>query len=66
MIKWPGHLTWYPGGPAIDALAKDGDKNWVSSQEAILMRHPYDFSFSGLKTAVINYIHNMEQREREL
>lgn len=52
----------YPGGPAIDALAKDGDKNWVEFPRGYIDGHPYDFSFSGLKTAVINYIHNMEQR----
>ena len=52
----------YPGGPAIDALAKDGDKNWVEFPRGYIDGHPYDFSVSGLKTAVINYIHNMEQR----
>lgn len=45
----------YPGGPAIDRLATQGDPQAVAFPRA--MRHRgYDFSFSGLKTAVVNYL----------
>ncbi len=53
----------YPGGPKLNALAKDGNP------EAIRFPRPhngYDFSFSGLKTAVINYVHTAEQKGEEI
>lgn len=45
----------YPGGPAIDELSVEGDPNAISLPRAIL-DEGYDFSFSGLKTAVVNYV----------
>ena len=45
----------YPGGPAIDALAMTGDPSAISFPRAIL-NEGYDFSFSGLKTSVINWV----------
>jgi N6-L-threonylcarbamoyladenine synthase len=45
----------YPGGPAIDRLAMDGDPTAIAFPRAML-DEGYDFSFSGLKTAVINYV----------
>jgi N6-L-threonylcarbamoyladenine synthase len=45
----------YPGGPAIDAAAMRGDPEAIRFPRAI-MDEGYDFSFSGLKTAVINYV----------
>jgi N6-L-threonylcarbamoyladenine synthase len=45
----------YPGGPAIDRVAMDGDPNAIPLPRAI-MDQGYDFSFSGLKTAVINHV----------
>jgi N6-L-threonylcarbamoyladenine synthase len=45
----------YPGGPAIDALSDDGDRDAVAFPRALSDR-PYDFSFSGLKTAVVTYL----------
>jgi N6-L-threonylcarbamoyladenine synthase len=45
----------YPGGPAIDRAALDGDPEAVRFPRAI-MDEGYDFSFSGLKTAVVNYV----------
>src|SRR5690625_2993899 len=54
------HLP-YPGGPHIDRLAKDG-KESIDFPRAWLEEGSFDFSFSGLKSAVINYVHNMEQR----
>lgn len=44
----------YPGGPAIDRVALDGDPGAIAFPRAIL-DEGYDFSFSGLKTAVVNY-----------
>lgn len=54
----------YPGGPKIDKLAKEGKANIVFLKKGI-MKDSVDFSFSGLKTAVINYIHNHEQKSEE-
>lgn len=45
----------YPGGPKIDKLAPEGDANAIQFPKA-KMEHPYDFSFSGVKSAVLNYI----------
>jgi len=45
----------YPGGPAIDRAALDGDPEAIRFPRAI-MDDGYDFSFSGLKTAVVNYV----------
>ncbi len=52
----------YPGGPAIDRIAIQGNPHAVSFPRVNLKDRPYDFSFSGLKTAVINYLHNLEQK----
>ena len=45
----------YPGGPAIDAIAMEGDPDAIAFPRAILAEG-YDFSFSGLKTAVVNHV----------
>jgi len=45
----------YPGGPAIDAIAMEGDPDAIAFPRAILVEG-YDFSFSGLKTAVVNHV----------
>lgn len=45
----------YPGGPAIDRVARDGDPGAIAFPRG-LAHHGYDFSFSGLKTSVINYV----------
>ena len=54
----------YPGGPHIDRMAHEAEKG-VDFPRAWL-EDSYDFSFSGLKSAVINYKHNMEQRGQEI
>lgn len=54
----------YPGGPKIDALAKQGNPDAVSFPR-VKMANTLDFSFSGVKTAVINYIHKLEQNGQE-
>ena len=54
----------YPGGPKLDKLAKEGKNTYnlpIPKQD-----NSYDFSFSGLKSAVINLAHNEEQRGNEL
>jgi N6-L-threonylcarbamoyladenine synthase len=51
----------YPGGPHIDRLAQDG-RDTLDLPRAWLEEGSYDFSFSGLKSAVINTVHNAEQR----
>ena len=55
----------YPGGPEIELLAKDGNPTAIDFPRA-LMDQTYNFSFSGLKSAVINYIHNEKQAERSI
>ncbi|HUW02516.1 MAG TPA: tRNA (adenosine(37)-N6)-threonylcarbamoyltransferase complex transferase subunit TsaD [Acidimicrobiales bacterium] len=45
----------YPGGPAIDAISAQGDAQAIRFPRALADR-PYDFSFSGLKTAVVNHV----------
>lgn len=51
----------YPGGPHIDKLAGEGEAT-IDFPRAWLDKDAYDFSFSGLKSAVINYVHNVKQR----
>ena len=46
----------YPGGPKIDKLAKEGSPLAISFPKAKVADAPYDFSFSGLKSAVLNYL----------
>ncbi len=55
----------YPGGPHIDRLAAEGEPS-VPLPRAWLEKGSYDFSFSGLKSAVINTVHNAKQRNEEL
>lgn len=56
----------YPGGPKIDKLAKEGNPKAIDFPRVMLEKGSYDFSFSGLKTAVLNYAHNLEQRGEEI
>src|SRR5690625_1998425 len=55
----------YPGGPHIDRLAQEGEET-IDFPRAWLEEGSFDFSFSGLKSAVINKIHNAKQRGEEL
>lgn len=55
----------YPGGPQIDRLAAESDEA-IEFPRAWLEEGSYDFSFSGLKSAVINALHNAEQRGETL
>lgn len=56
----------YPGGPKIDKLAREGDKNAIDFPRANIEGSPYDFSFSGLKSAVLNYINSQEMKHLEI
>ena len=55
----------YPGGPHIDQLAAKGEASYVLPR-AWLEEGSFDFSFSGLKSAVINMMHNLEQKGEDL
>lgn len=55
----------YPGGVSIDRFAKEGEANIVFAHKNILAG-TYNFSFSGIKTAVINYVHNKQQKGEEI
>lgn len=56
----------YPGGPFIDKLAKQGNKEAIEFPRVFLDDKTYDFSFSGLKTAVLNYLNQEKQRGNEI
>ena len=51
----------YPGGPKIDAIAKDGDPGEAFFKRVMLEEGSLDFSFSGLKTGVLNYLNSRKQ-----
>ena len=51
----------YPGGVVIDTLAKEGNPRAIDFPRALLSRDSLDFSFSGLKTSVSNYVKNLPQ-----
>lgn len=56
----------YPGGPQVDSLAAAGDEGSILLPRAYLEEESLDFSFSGLKSAVINYLHRANQRGEEV
>lgn len=56
----------YPGGPLIDKLAKKGDPEAVNFKRVFLEKGSLDFSFSGIKTGVLNYINSEKQAGREI
>lgn len=51
----------YPGGPKLEKLAAEGNSEAIAFPEVSFGEGCYDFSFSGVKTAVINYVHRQEQ-----
>lgn len=55
----------YPGGPEIDKLAKEGHSIYHFSVSNAL-KNSYNFSFSGIKTAVVNFVHNKAQKSEEI
>ncbi len=54
----------YPGGPKVDKLAKQGKANIRFVKDNL--KHSYDCSFSGLKTAIINYVHTLTQKNKPI
>lgn len=56
----------YPGGPVIDKLSQKGNKDAIGFPRVMLEPKSYDFSFSGLKTAVLNYLNQARQKGDEI
>ncbi len=56
----------YPGGPKIEKLAEQGNDSISFIKENKDLKSSYNFSYSGLKTAVINYIHTQKQSGKEI
>ncbi len=52
----------YPGGPKIDKLSKEGDPDAIVFPKAHIQDAPYDFSFSGVKSSVLNYINGCKMK----
>jgi N6-L-threonylcarbamoyladenine synthase len=52
----------YPGGPKIDKLAKEGNENAIKFPRANFHEESLDFSFSGIKSAVLNYLNKLEMK----
>ena len=55
----------YPGGPKIDKLSKEGNPDAIVFPKAHITDAPYDFSFSGVKSAVLNYINGCQMKGEE-
>ena len=56
----------YPGGPKIEKKAKEGNDKAILFPKAKVAENPYDFSFSGLKSAVLNYINGCKMKRHEI
>lgn len=56
----------YPGGPKVDKAAKEGNTHAMEFPRAKVADSPYDFSFSGLKSAVLNYINHAKMTGEEI
>ncbi len=56
----------YPGGPEIDKAAKLGNPENIAFPRALLKDESYDFSFSGLKSAVLNYLNKNRMQGKEI
>ncbi|NOZ60656.1 MAG: tRNA (adenosine(37)-N6)-threonylcarbamoyltransferase complex transferase subunit TsaD [Calditrichaeota bacterium] len=54
----------YPGGPIIDEMAKKGNGDFVAFPRALIKEKNYNFSFSGLKTAVLYYLKSLPEEDR--
>ncbi|MDR0948491.1 MAG: tRNA (adenosine(37)-N6)-threonylcarbamoyltransferase complex transferase subunit TsaD [Lachnospiraceae bacterium] len=55
----------YPGGPVIDRIAKEGNPDAHRFPRAVIEGAPYDFSFSGLKSSVLNHLNILRMKEGE-
>lgn len=56
----------YPGGPKVDQVAKEGNRHAIEFPRAKVEGAPFDFSFSGLKSAVLNYINHARMTGEEI
>lgn len=56
----------YPGGAMMDKLASEGDSEYLKLPSAAINDGTLDFSFSGLKTNVINHLHKLEQKNQDV
>ena len=56
----------YPGGPKIDKISKEGNKNAIEFPKAKFHDNTLDFSFSGVKSAVLNYINKCKMKDIEI
>ena len=56
----------YPGGPKIDRVSKEGNPEAIHFPRAKVAGAEYDFSFSGLKSAVLNYLNVCNMKEEEI
>lgn len=56
----------YPGGPKIEKKAKEGNDKAIVFPKAKVAENPYDFSFSGLKSAVLNHINGCKMKRQEI
>lgn len=56
----------YPGGPKIDKVSKDGNPDAIKFPRAKVDGNEYDFSFSGLKSAVLNYLNGCQMKGIEI
>lgn len=56
----------YPGGPKIDKLSKEGNPDAIPFPRAKVGENEYDFSFSGLKSAVLNYLNSCQMKGEEI
>jgi len=56
----------YPGGPQIDKLAKEGNSHAIQFPKAYLEEGSYDFSFSGVKSSVLNYLNSQRMKGLEI
>ncbi len=56
----------YPGGPKIDKTAKEGDANAIEFPRAKIAGSEFDFSFSGVKSAVLNYLNQCEMKGQKV
>lgn len=56
----------YPGGPKIDKLSKEGNPDAIKFPKAHVADAPYDFSFSGLKSAVLNYLNGCKMKNETI
>ena len=56
----------YPGGPLLDKLAASGNRGVIDFPRAFLEEGSYDFSFSGLKSAVLNYLNSKRMKNEEV